>query len=177
MERKRAKFQEQGISRLKVKRKRKLWKWTQRNGQFYVQVCTENQCYRATLMAFYTNFATEFFHTVFTRRSVLKGTLRRNQKVIFVKSPISSPSDALRRKQLWDKLDWLAFLLLLCYSNSFSLCEKWQSQSYNAFFPYSGRGCSSRSHRKSTSCSCFLSHCLTAYITRRSDCHDRHLHV
>ena len=42
-------------------------------------------------MAFYTNFATEFFHTVFTRRSVLKGTLRRNQKVIFVKSPISSP--------------------------------------------------------------------------------------
>ena len=39
----------------------------------------------------YTNFATEFFHTVFTRRSVLKGTLRRDQKVIFVKSPISSP--------------------------------------------------------------------------------------
>ena len=31
------------------------------------------------------------FHTVFTRRSVLKGTLRRDQKVIFVKSPISSP--------------------------------------------------------------------------------------
>ena len=28
-------------------------------------------------------------HTVFTRRSVLKGTLRRDQKVIFVKSPIS----------------------------------------------------------------------------------------
>ena len=43
------------------------------------------------LMAFYTNFATEFFHMVFTRRSVLKGTLRRVQKVIFVKSPISSP--------------------------------------------------------------------------------------
>ena len=42
-------------------------------------------------MAFYTNFATEFFHTVFTRRSVLKGTVRRDQKVIFVKSPISSP--------------------------------------------------------------------------------------
>ena len=32
------------------------------------------------------------FHTVFTRRSVLKGTLRRDQEVImiFVKSPISS---------------------------------------------------------------------------------------
>ena len=49
----------------------------------------------------YTNFATEFLHTVFTRRSVLKGTLRRDQKLIFVKSPISSPivmpySDALR---------------------------------------------------------------------------------
>ena len=51
----------------------------------------QNQCNRATLMAFYTNFATEFFHTVFTRRFVLKGTLRRDQKVIFVKSPISSP--------------------------------------------------------------------------------------
>ena len=49
-------------------------------------------------MAFFTNFATEFFHTVFARRSVLKGTLRRDQKVIFVKSPISSPSysDALK---------------------------------------------------------------------------------
>ena len=39
----------------------------------------------------YTNFVTEFFHTVFTRRSALKGILRRDQKVIFVKSPISSP--------------------------------------------------------------------------------------
>ena len=90
-ERKCAKLQDQGISRLKVKRKRKLWKWTQRNGQFYVQLCTENQCNRATLMAFYTNFATEFFHRVFTRRFILKGTLRRDQKVIFVTSPISSP--------------------------------------------------------------------------------------
>ena len=34
------------------------------------------------------------FPTVFTRRSVLKGTLRRDQRVIFVKSPISS-HDAL----------------------------------------------------------------------------------
>ena len=59
--------------------------------QFFVQLCTENQCNRATLMAFYTKFATKFFHTVFTRRSVLKGTVRRDQKVIFVKSPISSP--------------------------------------------------------------------------------------
>ena len=43
-------------------------------------------------MAFYTNFATDFFHTVFARRSVLKGTFfKRDQKVIFVKSPISSP--------------------------------------------------------------------------------------
>ena len=58
---------------------------TERIGQFYVQLCTENQCNRATLMAFYTNFATEFFHTVLTRRSVLKGILRRDQKVIFVK--------------------------------------------------------------------------------------------
>ena len=90
-----AKFQDQGISRSRVKRKRKMWKWTQRNGQFYVQLCTENQCNQATLMAFYTNLATEFFHTVFTRRSALKGTLRRDQKVIFVKSPISSHSDAL----------------------------------------------------------------------------------
>ena len=57
----------------------------------WVQLSTEKECNRATLMAFYTNFATEFFHTVFTRRSVLKGTLRRDQKVIFVKSPISSP--------------------------------------------------------------------------------------
>ena len=30
------------------------------------------KCNRETLMAFYTNFATEFLHTVFTRRSVLK---------------------------------------------------------------------------------------------------------
>ena len=56
-----AKFQDQGISHSKVKRKRKLWKWTQRNGQFLVQLCTENQCNQGTLMAFYTNFATEFF--------------------------------------------------------------------------------------------------------------------
>ena len=42
-------------------------------------------------MAFYTNFATENFHTVYTRISVLKGTLRRDQEVIFVQSPISSP--------------------------------------------------------------------------------------
>ena len=48
-------------------------------------------------MAFYTNFETEFFHTVFTRRFVLKETLRRDQKVIFVKSPISSHSHALNR--------------------------------------------------------------------------------
>ena len=49
-------------------------------------------------MAFYTNFVTEFFHrhTVFTRRFILKGTLRRDQKVIFVKSPISSPVVMLR---------------------------------------------------------------------------------
>ena len=39
-------------------RKRKLGNWTLRNGQFYVQLCTENQCNQATLMAFYTNFAT-----------------------------------------------------------------------------------------------------------------------
>ena len=90
-ERKCPKFQDQGISRSKVKRKRKLWKWTQRNGQFYVQLCTENQRNRATLIAIYTNFANEFFHTVFIRKSVLKGTLRRDQKVIFDKSPISSP--------------------------------------------------------------------------------------
>ena len=57
----------------------------------YVQLCTENQCNQATLMAFYTYFATEFFHTVFIRRSVLPGTLRRDQKVIFDKSPISIP--------------------------------------------------------------------------------------
>ena len=55
------------------------------------QLWTENQCNQATLMAFYTNFAAEFFHTVFTRRSVLKGTLGRDQKVIFVKSRISIP--------------------------------------------------------------------------------------
>ena len=42
-------------------------------------------------MAFYTNFATEFFYTVFTKRSILKGTLRRDKKVIFVTSPNSSP--------------------------------------------------------------------------------------
>ena len=43
------------------------------------------------LNAFYTNFATEFFHTVFTRRSVCEWTSRRDQKVIFVKSPTSCP--------------------------------------------------------------------------------------
>ena len=37
-----------------------------------IQLCTENQCNQATLMAFYINFAIEFFHTVFTRRSVLR---------------------------------------------------------------------------------------------------------
>ena len=62
----------------------------------------------ATLMAFYTNFATEFLHTVFTRRSVLIGTLRRDQKVIFVKSPISSHSDAIsipwcKKSKKWPK--------------------------------------------------------------------------
>ena len=64
---------------------------TENYSQFYVQLCTENQCNRATLMAFYTNFATEVFHMAFARRSVLKGTKRKDQKVIFVKSPISSP--------------------------------------------------------------------------------------
>ena len=34
---------------------------TEKFGQFYVQICTENQCNQATLMAFYTNFAAEFF--------------------------------------------------------------------------------------------------------------------
>ena len=53
-------------------------------------------------MAFYTNFATDFFHTVFARRSVLKGTLRRDQKVIFVKSPISSPI-----VMQWEELAWV----------------------------------------------------------------------
>ena len=38
------------------------------------------------------------FHTVFTRRSILRGTLRRDQKAIFVKRPISSHSDALKKK-------------------------------------------------------------------------------
>ena len=32
-----------------------------RAGQFYVQLCTENQCNWATLMAFYTNFTIKFF--------------------------------------------------------------------------------------------------------------------
>ena len=58
---------------------------------FMYNFVQKNQFNQATLMAFYTNFATENFHTVFTRISVLKGTLRRDQKVIFVKSPISSP--------------------------------------------------------------------------------------
>ena len=49
-----------------------MWKWTQRNSQFYEQLCTEHQWNRATLIAFYTNFATEFFYMVFTRRSVLR---------------------------------------------------------------------------------------------------------
>ena len=42
----------------------------------------------ATLMAFYTNFATEFLHMVFTIRSVLKGILRRDQKVILASAPL-----------------------------------------------------------------------------------------
>ena len=100
-ERKCANFKDQGISCSKVKRKRKFGKWTQRNGRSNVQLCTENQCNQATLMAFYTNFATEFFPTVFTRRSVLKGTLRRDQKVIFIKSPISSPILVMPYLSVW----------------------------------------------------------------------------
>ena len=56
---------------------KKLWNWTQRNGQFYVQLCTENQCNRATLMVFYTNLTTEFFYTGLIRRSVLNTLPRR----------------------------------------------------------------------------------------------------
>ena len=48
---------------------------------------------QATLMAFYINFATEVFHTVFTRKSVLKGTLRRDQKVIFIKKSNFQPKN------------------------------------------------------------------------------------
>ena len=44
-----------------LNRKRKLWKWKQRNGPFYVQLCTENQFNQAILIAFYTNFALNFF--------------------------------------------------------------------------------------------------------------------
>ena len=62
------------------------WEYEQREkGQFSVQLCTEKQCNLATLMAFLTNFATNFFHTVFTRRTVSDWTLRRDQKVVFVK--------------------------------------------------------------------------------------------
>ena len=55
-------------------------------GQFFVQLCTENQCNCATLMVFYTNFATEFFQTVFTRRSVLKEVTKKwfSSKVQFL---------------------------------------------------------------------------------------------
>ena len=63
-------------------------------------------------MAFYTNFETEFFHTVFTRRSVLKGTLRRDHKVIFVKSPISSPIVMPICLQTWSV--WLPNCWALC---------------------------------------------------------------
>ena len=35
-----------------------------RKEQFSVQLCSENQCIWSTLMAFLTNFATEFYHTV-----------------------------------------------------------------------------------------------------------------
>ena len=90
-ERKCAKFQDQGISRLKVKRKENCENEHRATASFYLQLCAENQCNRATLIVVYTNFTTEFFHTVFTKRSVLKWTLRRDQKVIFVKSPKSSP--------------------------------------------------------------------------------------
>ena len=54
----------------KVRRKRKLWKQTRRKGQFCVRLRTENQCYWAVLMAFYTNFANWIFHTVLTHRFV-----------------------------------------------------------------------------------------------------------
>ena len=72
-----------------------------REKKFYARLCTENQCNQATLMAFYTNFAAEFFSHGFHENigSVLKETIRRDQKVIFVKSPISghSTSDALKK--------------------------------------------------------------------------------
>ena len=43
MERKFAKFQGQGFSRSKVKRKRKLWRRKQRKGQFCVQLCNATE--------------------------------------------------------------------------------------------------------------------------------------
>ena len=84
-------FKTKALAVQKLKGKENCENEPRETASFYVQLCIENQCNQATLMAFYTNFATDFFHTVFARRSVLKGTLRRDQKVIFVKSPISSP--------------------------------------------------------------------------------------
>ena len=40
-----------------------------RNGQFSVQLCAENHCNLATLIAFFTKFAKEFCHTVFASDS------------------------------------------------------------------------------------------------------------
>ena len=90
-----ANFKTKALAVRKLKRKRKLWRWTQKNGPFMYNFVQKTNATKQ-LWWHYTNFATKCFHTVFTRRSVWKGTLRRDQKAIFVKSPISSPIDALR---------------------------------------------------------------------------------
>ena len=56
-----------------------------RNIPFSVQLCAENQCNWANLIAFWTNFVNTFCPTVFTSRSVRNWTLWRDQNVIFVK--------------------------------------------------------------------------------------------
>ena len=50
---------------------------------FFVQLCTENQCNRATLVAFYTNFATEFVSHGFHQKIRFKRNFKKRPKSDF----------------------------------------------------------------------------------------------
>ena len=88
-----ARFEDQGINNLNVKRKRKLRKWVQRNCQFFWY----NLCRRYPMQPCnFDGILYQLRHWILSHGShqkirFLTGTVSSRQKVIFVKSPISSP--------------------------------------------------------------------------------------
>ena len=63
-------FKTRALAFQKLKGKENCENEHRETASFMYNFVQKTNAHHATLMAFYTNFATEFFHTVFTRRSV-----------------------------------------------------------------------------------------------------------